>query len=55
MFAVIRNPCLMEDEGRTFFIGIRATRKEAEDLVKEKTADGYFRSSDYSVIEQEGK
>lgn len=52
-FAIMRRPCLMEDEGRHFFIKAVPTRQEADEWIAAQK-DEYFRPSDYYILEGEG-
>lgn len=51
LVVVVRNPCLMEDEGRTFLIG-QMTRKEAKEFIKHQEGE-YFGPGDYSILEKD--
>lgn len=50
MFTVMRYPCLMEDEGRHFFINVYPTKQEAKDWIASQEGE-YFRPSDYYIAE----
>ena len=46
---VMRYPCLMEDEGRHFFIAAFNTKEEAKQWIAEQK-DEYFKPSDYYTV-----
>lgn len=50
-YLVIREACLMEDEGKDHHIGVYNTREEAEAKVAEWISDGYFKQSDMKIVE----
>lgn len=54
IYAVLRKPCLMEDEGRYHFLKAFDTREEAEKYVDFYTENdkGYFKKSDLEIHEQ---
>jgi len=54
MFAVMRHPVVMEDEGRIEFISAFPTRKEAEEWIENQKFK-YFRPQDYFILEGKGK
>lgn len=47
-YLLFRFPVLMEDEGRTHFIGARETKEEIEELLE--TQIGYFHRGDFEII-----
>ena len=49
MFVVMRSPCLMEDEGRHFYIGSFPTLTEAESWIESKKGQ-YFGPGDYYIL-----
>ena len=51
-YIVMRMPCLMEDEGRSFYIGSANTKEEAEKIIECETADGYFTKNNYKIYEE---
>lgn len=53
-YSVWRLPCLMEDEGRSFWIGTRDTLDQAEKLRDEyvESSDGYFHTSDLEIRQE---
>lgn len=51
LYAIMRAPCLMEDEGRTFLIKVYSEREDAEKWIAEQK-DEYFKPSDYYILEQ---
>lgn len=50
-FAIMRHPCLMEDEGRHEFITSFSTREEAEMWIAGQEGK-YFTPSDYYILEE---
>lgn len=53
VFVVFREACLQEDEGKRFYVGSAATRKDAELVVEREVREskGYFSKNDYSIFE----
>lgn len=52
LYIVMRKPCFQEDEGRHFLEGTFKTREEAESYIEKNTKDGYYRKSDFSILEK---
>lgn len=50
-YAVVRFPCLPEDEGRTFLIKTYETREEVEAWI-EKQEGEYFSPGDYGIMKE---
>lgn len=48
--AIMRRPCLMEDEGRHFLIRADLPRSEAEAWIAAQEKE-YFKPSDYYILE----
>ena len=51
--AIMRHPCLMEDEGRHFLIRHETSRAKAEQWIRDQK-DEYFKPSDYYILTPEG-
>lgn len=54
MIALIRLPCLMEDEGRTFLLSTVNTWEEAAIFMDNYMSDDYFSLSDCRAISKDG-
>jgi hypothetical protein len=50
IYIVMRKPCLMEDEGRTFTIGFYQTRAEAAAWINAQKGE-YFDPGSYYIAE----
>lgn len=46
---IMRHPCLMEDEGRTFFIAGPMPETEAREWIKNQK-DEYFKPGNYFLV-----
>lgn len=49
---IMRYPCLMEDEGRHFYIKGPLPKDEAMEWIKAQK-DEYFKPRDYYIVEEE--
>ena len=54
MFIVMRSPCLIEDEGRHFFIGTFTRVEDAYSWIASQKGS-YFGPSNYYVITERGQ
>ena len=53
-YAVLRAPCLMEDEGRYHLIGVVNSLERAKDAINEEIqeSNGYYKGSDYQIYKE---
>lgn len=49
---VVRKPCLMEDEGRSFLVGQFETKEKAREWIQAQKGE-YFGPGDYAIMVEE--